>query len=251
MNTEHTVAPSRKARFWAMLRLITFTGIGFYLFTTACLLAANEPGPVLVRLAMASVGVPMMLAGVGGWKRWRRLVVLCTFSLSLVALPVFFNQLRNWDMNWYMDWYYTPWHYVAAGAVALLVAALLRFVPSRKQTRIPPEHEREPAAPGLMIKITVGILAVCACLYCGSYLLCSVQGRFEPVEIGLAYVKGYSWAPRGFVHEYKWNRMHERLYYGLWFLDTHLWHKSGPSPDLEYPVHEPTDMEEVYRAWKE
>jgi hypothetical protein len=230
---------------------MTFTGVGFYLLTTACLLAANEPGPVLVRLAMASVGVLMMLAGVGGWNRWRQLVVLCSFSLSLVALPVFFNQFRNWDMNWYMAWYYTPWHFVAAGAVALLVAALLRFVPSRKQTRIPPEHEREPAAPGLMTKLAVIVVAACACLYCGSYLLCSVQGRFEPMIIGLNGVKCYSWAPRGFCHEYKWNHKRERLYYGLWFLDTHLWHRSDLSTDSRYPKNEPADILDVYRAWKE
>jgi len=245
MNTEDTTAPLHEARFWAVLRVMTFTGVGFYLLTTACLLAANEPGPVLVRLAMASVGVLMMLSGVGGWSRWRQLIVLCSFPLFLVAFPVFSNQFRNW----YMDWYYTPWHYVAAGAVALLVAALLRFVRSRRQTRIVPEHEKEPAALGLLSKITVGILAICACLYCGSYLHCSVQGRFEPVAIGIAYVKGYSWAPRGFVHEYKWNRMRERLYYGLWFLDTHLWHKSAPTPDSRYPVHEPADVMDVYRAW--
>jgi len=88
--------------------------------------------------------------------------------------------------------------------------------------------------------------AVVSVLYVGCYISMSVFGRFEPAVIGTNGVKWYGWAPAGFVHKYRWNKALLILFWPLHRLDERFWHH-----DLsKYPRNIPSDIEDVYRAWK-
>ena len=91
--------------------------------------------------------------------------------------------------------------------------------------------------------------ALTALVYVGSYIYASANGRFEPGIIGLNGVKCYEWAPKGFVHEFRWNRKLWCFHAPLCVLDMHLWHTSPK--DGPYPINEvaPKDIGKVYRAW--
>ena len=87
-------------------------------------------------------------------------------------------------------------------------------------------------------------------VYISTYLLLSANGRFEPGIIGLNGVKAYDWAPKGFVHDFKWNRKFCLFYEPLWVLDINLWH-TNPR-EGHYPINEVAakDIGKVYRAWR-
>src|SRR5258708_5943148 len=97
----------------------------------------------------------------------------------------------------------------------------------------------------LLIAVVVALLA-----YVGSYLSRSLHGRYEPEMISNGVY--YGWAPEGFVHEYKWNRSLEHLYYPLYYLDRRLWHTWGESFSGRYPINQvaDADMGKLIRAWK-
>jgi hypothetical protein len=62
----------------------------------------------------------------------------------------------------------------------------------------------------------VGVAAVVISVYAGSYLVLSMNGRYEPAVIGINYVKFYQWAPKGFVDHYRWRRGWIYFYYPLY-----------------------------------
>ena len=90
-------------------------------------------------------------------------------------------------------------------------------------------------------------------IYVGSYLMLSISGRFEPEAIGLNGVKWYAWAPRGFVHDYRWRKSLRTVFIPLWIADTHLWHTSDKAGGGRYPVDrvDEKDIGKVYQAWKD
>ena len=95
------------------------------------------------------------------------------------------------------------------------------------------------------------ILGCCLILYFASYLILSLFGCFEPEAIGLNGVKSYAWAPKGFVHDFHWNRPLLIGYLPLWMADNHLWHKMDDAGSGKYPIDEVSqeDIGKVYRAW--
>lgn len=89
--------------------------------------------------------------------------------------------------------------------------------------------------------------------YILSYLVLSLQGRYEPSAIGLNGVKWYQWAPSGFVTDFRWNRSMSTGFLPLHFLDTKLWHTADSAYSKRYPVNEVSASEigRVYRAWSQ
>jgi hypothetical protein len=87
-------------------------------------------------------------------------------------------------------------------------------------------------------------------LYTGSYVGLSIFGIYEPAAIGLNYVMCYSWAPAGYVRDYKWNRFLFWFYLPMYELDRRFWHEDGGYYGGRYPVHTPTNVEDVARAWR-
>jgi hypothetical protein len=88
--------------------------------------------------------------------------------------------------------------------------------------------------------------------YVGSYVTRSAHGRYEPMVIGLVGVKWYDWAPHGFVTDFQWDKDQIRFYYPLWRLDRRFWHPPHHASDrARYPINEPSDIGQVYRAWQQ
>jgi hypothetical protein len=102
----------------------------------------------------------------------------------------------------------------------------------------------------MKVRTVMIIVALLVLLYVGSYLAISTRGRFEPSAIRLTGVKGYQWAPQGFVTDLRWNRSLVFFYYPLYALDIHFWHTSAAGG--RYPVNEVPDKDiwKVYKAWK-
>jgi hypothetical protein len=96
-------------------------------------------------------------------------------------------------------------------------------------------------------RILIAVFAV----YSISYLILSLQGRYEPQAIGLNGVKWYGWAPRGFVTDFRWNSSIGAFYLPLYSLDTSLWHTSDRAYSDRYPVNKVSASEigRVYHAW--
>lgn len=86
--------------------------------------------------------------------------------------------------------------------------------------------------------------------YLASYLILSLQGRYEPADIGLNGVKKYAWAPRGFVSEFNWDATRMQVYFPLYYCDCRFWHTSDDAFDKGYPINkvEVKDIGLVYRA---
>ena len=87
------------------------------------------------------------------------------------------------------------------------------------------------------------IIAVTACAYAGSYLVLSLEGRYEPALIGLMGVKTYKWAPKGFVTDFKDNPTLTIFYFPLLLLDQRCWHTSDRT-HRGYPINE-VPVEEI------
>lgn len=84
--------------------------------------------------------------------------------------------------------------------------------------------------------LLVGLLLISA--YPGSYVALSCQGRYEGAVYGLDGPKWYSWAPRGFVDDRRWNGPPMYFYRPLYLLDEWYWHKDvrgGVGPG-SYPI---------------
>ncbi len=97
------------------------------------------------------------------------------------------------------------------------------------------------------------LLIVFACaigLYCGSYLVLSLGGHYEPDTIGLAGVKWYGWRPLFFSNDYRLNKYIIIPYFPLWLLDTNYWHTGDKAHDGKYPIKEPKDIFVLYEKWK-
>lgn len=86
-----------------------------------------------------------------------------------------------------------------------------------------------------IITVSAGILA----LYIGIYAVLSSQGSYVPTAFGPRHVKGYSWAPRGFVsgkYGLEWNERLRISFLPLWIIDHRLFHTwDGAYKDI-YPV---------------
>jgi hypothetical protein len=86
--------------------------------------------------------------------------------------------------------------------------------------------------------------------YVGSYICLSGFGTFEPLVIGANGVKAYTWAPSGFVKDYRRRWALFKFYLPLYFADRAFWHRDGEAYSGQYPVHTPKSVNEVYAAWK-
>lgn len=88
------------------------------------------------------------------------------------------------------------------------------------------------------------------CAYVGSYLVLSLNGTYEPGSIGLNGVKSYSWAPRGFVTDFRWRRGLMVSYSPLYIVDQRYWHTPDKAYSGVYPVDwvSQEDIWKVYRA---
>lgn len=85
--------------------------------------------------------------------------------------------------------------------------------------------------------------------YIGSYVTISIHGRYEPCAIGLNGVKSYSWAPRGFVTDYK---LHNRLWFfycPLYGLDKHFWHTDQDAFSGKYPINR-VDQKDIWKVYE-
>lgn len=114
-------------------------------------------------------------------------------------------------------------------------------------------HVRAPDKAGFLKRRWIRItLWTALAAYIGSYLVLSVQGRFEPAIIGLD-VKSYGWAPRGFVTDFRWNDTLIGAYIPLYLLDTRLWHTPEKARSDRYPVNSvpANEIGRVYKAWRE
>lgn len=85
-----------------------------------------------------------------------------------------------------------------------------------------------------------GLLA----MYVGSYLVLSLQGQYVPAGWGLAWVKHYQWAPRGFVsgtYGTDQNRLPQLVFMPLWLIDKRLVHTSENAMSGRYPINTKLD----------
>jgi hypothetical protein len=85
-----------------------------------------------------------------------------------------------------------------------------------------------------------GLLAI----YAGSYLVLSLQGQYVPAGWGLAWVKDYHWAPRGFVsgsYGTDQNRTPQVIFMPLWVIDKRFLHTSEKAMSGRYPVNKRLD----------
>lgn len=69
--------------------------------------------------------------------------------------------------------------------------------------------------------------------------------------IGLGGVKGYAWAPQGFVTDFEWNSDLLCWYYPLYELDNSFWHTWRDEHSGRYAINEvpPEEIWKVYKAW--
>ncbi len=107
-----------------------------------------------------------------------------------------------------------------------------------------------PTGDAMGIKTVLGIALLALLLaYIFSYVGLSAGGCYEPAAIGLGGVKSYSWAPRGFIADYKWRHWPMFVYLPLWALDRHLWHTDDKSRSGRYPVDE-VKLEDIWKVYK-
>lgn len=86
-------------------------------------------------------------------------------------------------------------------------------------------------------RYTTAVFVALLVIYVGVYVVLSANGRYEPALLGLDHVKLYSWAPAGFVDDYRWNSGMMRAFLPLWYLDIRLWHPHvGPGYSGPYPI---------------
>ena len=88
---------------------------------------------------------------------------------------------------------------------------------------------------GRLILILTATLVV---FYIVSYAVMSAMGRYEPIAVGLNGVKGYGWAPYGFVKKFRWRHPLMYAYLPLFRLDHEFWHRPGLPDPQKYPVNE-------------
>jgi hypothetical protein len=102
---------------------------------------------------------------------------------------------------------------------------------------------------GAIIKRIIVVLAV---LYAGSYLLLSLNGRYEPGSAGPTEIKSYTWAPKGFVENFNATAFLPAFYLPLWACDCRFWHTMDKAESGTYPIHKvaPEDIGKVSEAWK-
>lgn len=83
------------------------------------------------------------------------------------------------------------------------------------------------------------ILPSLVAIYVGSYLVLSSQGKYVPTGWGLAWVKNYGWAPRGFVsgtYGTDQNRLPQLIFMPLWLIDMRFVHTSENAMSGRFPI---------------
>ena len=73
-------------------------------------------------------------------------------------------------------------------------------------------------------------------LYCGTYLVLSLLGQYEPAVWGLTGPKWYHWAPAGFVSDMRWRMPFLYGFLPLWEADRFLWHTADRAFSGRYPI---------------
>jgi hypothetical protein len=108
----------------------------------------------------------------------------------------------------------------------------------------------KPRSPCLKIITSFAIVVlVLLIIYIGSYVVLSVNGCYEPYEIGPGRVKLYGWSPYWFTTEYKWNTWLMNVYLPLWVFDQRFWHTYDEADSGKYPIHE-VDSKDVWRIYQ-
>jgi hypothetical protein len=72
--------------------------------------------------------------------------------------------------------------------------------------------------------------------YCGTYLILTLLGRYEPGTWGLRGPKNYDWAPLGFVKDLRWRRPITYFFLPLWEADRLFWHRMDLATSGRYPI---------------
>jgi hypothetical protein len=88
----------------------------------------------------------------------------------------------------------------------------------------------------------IAVFAGLFLIYLVSYLFVTFHGKYEPYVIGFHDQNSYAWAPRGFVHDYKWNRFHLAFYLPLYCVDVQFWHTRAKSQSGLYPLDRPPTL---------
>ena len=79
-------------------------------------------------------------------------------------------------------------------------------------------------------RVSLVLCSLLVALYVGSYLVLTMNGRFEVGTISAGIT--YEWAPRGFVTGGRWKLNYIRFYFPLYQLDVNFWHEPRRgSPD--------------------
>jgi hypothetical protein len=124
-------------------------------------------------------------------------------------------------------------------------------LPDSPRPNVPWHHRIIPRF-GLRSLLLAFVVIGLGLTYVGSYISRSYRGRYEPMLIGLGGVKGYSWAPQGFVTDFVWDFKLLRWYYPIYRLDVCFWHTSRDEGSGKYPINEvpPEEIGRVYKAWR-
>ena len=162
----------------------------------------RKPLDALIRLCLMHSTAPVK-------NRWFSLRWILTWllllSLSFAILRLAFS--AN-SLTWFL-----------CGLAVLAVSALALIVTFQRRWRY-----------------TVLVAALLLCVYSGVYVSLSFNGRYEASVVGLNGVKWYSWAPLGYVQDYKWNQSLLLTFVPLYYLDTQFWHPNTSSYSGPHPI---------------
>lgn len=94
--------------------------------------------------------------------------------------------------------------------------------------------------PNWLRRAAVACLSACA-LYTSTYLVLTLNGRYEPITFGAGHVKTYRWSPAGFDLDYPQapatTRALMRIFLPLYMADISQWHADVRSGyDGDYPI---------------
>jgi hypothetical protein len=85
----------------------------------------------------------------------------------------------------------------------------------------------------------MSVIVLLVAVYCGSYLYLTVRGSYQPITLGLNGRNAYTWAPQGFVEDFRWNRFKIAFYAPLYGLDLRFWHSRERARTGQYPINAP------------
>jgi len=148
--------------------------------------------------------------------------------------------------------------------IASGIAAIIYIRHKRQTTR--QEHDLEPEYVSIecprkrrMYTIAESVL-LAFLVYFGSYLILSINGRYEPGEINIRTneIEMYYWAPYGFVTDYRVSMILNYAYMLPIRLDYHFWHHHQLAVNMHhgyncYPVNPVAryEVDKVIRVWRQ